>query len=188
MGEAEDSSSSRVWPVAGLSAQDAAAELIAHEIGRRAGRATVTQVASLGQEHVPPGRDRAVGVPVLVCPAGQIYVAENHSHAALAREALAAAGVPFDPDFPDRTLGQEHGWAMVQAAAAEGLRVQLDRPATRHQREVLEDLLHYADRSGQEAVVHFGRPHVWADGDWAENPSFEAASDVDRAKRLLARR
>ena len=188
MEDTEASSSTRAWPAAGLSARNAEAEALAHEIAQRAGRASVVEVASFGRDDVPPGRDRAVGVPVLVCPAGQLFVAHSHSHAALAREALSAVGLPFDADFPDRTLGQEHGWALVQAAAAEGLRVQLDRPATRHQREVLEDLIHYAEGAGQGAVVHFGRPHVWADGDWEPNPAFEAATDTHRARRLLARR
>jgi hypothetical protein len=186
--DTEASSSTRALPAAGLSARNAEAEALAHEIALRAGRASVTDVASLGRDDVPPGRDRAVGVPVLVCPAGQIFVVHGHSHAALAREALSAVGLPFDADHPDRTLGQDHGWAMVQAAAAEGLRVQIDRPTTRHQREVLEDLLHYAEGAGHGAVVHWGRPVVWADGDWEENPAFEAASDTHRARRLLARR
>src|SRR5579884_1740750 len=147
-------STSRAVPARGSRAASGMAERLAAAIARQAGQTTVVGVAELGREHVPAGRDRAVGVPVLVCPSGRIYVAEAHSHAALARQALSAVGLPFDPDHPDRTLGQEHGWAMVQAAGEGGLRVQLDRPATHRQREVLEDLLTYAEGAGKRAVVH----------------------------------
>src|SRR5436305_15330860 len=121
-GGAEDPvSTPRAAPTRGPRAASGAADQLAAAIGRGAGESTVVGVTSLGREHVPTGRDRSVGVPVFVCPSGRIYVAEAHSHAALARQALSAVGLPFDPDHPDRTLGQDHGWAMVQAAGDDGL-------------------------------------------------------------------
>jgi hypothetical protein len=164
----------------------ALAELVAREVVARAVATTVVDVAALTRADVPPGRDRAVGVPVLVSPSGRLYSLREHSHAAVARAALSAAGAPFDLDQPDRTLGQEYGWAMVQVAGAEGLRVQIDRPTTRRQRETIEDLLLYAEYAGRRALVHRGRPHVWTADGWADNPEFAVACDPVAARRILA--
>jgi hypothetical protein len=161
------------------------AELVTREVVARAAPTTVVDVAALTRADVPPGRDRAVGVPVLVSPTGRLYVVREHSHAAVARAALSAAGVPFDVDQPDRTLGQEYGWAMVQVAGDDGLRVQIDRPPRPRQRETIEDLLLYAEYAGRPAVVHRGRPVVWTPDGWADNPSFAAANDALGARRLL---
>jgi hypothetical protein len=166
----------------------ALAELVTREVAARAAASTVVEVAALTRADVPPGRDRAVGVPVLVSPSGRLYVVHEHSHAALARAALAAAGAAFDLDQPDRTLGQQYGWAMVQVAGDLGLRVQVDRPTTRRQRETIEDLILYAEYAGRPAIVQRGRPVVWTSGGWLDNPDFAAASDAAGARRLLAGR
>jgi hypothetical protein len=188
MEQDSDSSSSRALPQTSAAPADTdESELVASEIARLAQPTDVVGVAALTQGQVPPGRDRAVGVPVLVAPTGSIFVLNSHSHAAVAREALTAAGASFDPDFPDRTLGGEHGWVMVQAASAEGVKIQLDRTPTRRQREVIDDLLHYAGRAGHTIVLHHGRPVVWVDGEWAKNPHFAVATDHHGARRLLTR-
>jgi hypothetical protein len=164
----------------------ALAELVTREVVARAAATTVVEVAALTRADVPAGRDRAVGVPVLVSPSGRLYLVREHSHAAIARAALSAAAVPFDLDQPDRTLGQQHGWVMVQVAGDDGLRVQIDRPATRRQRETIEDLLLYAEYADRPALVQRGRPVVWTSEGWLDNPDFAAASDAAGARRLLA--
>jgi hypothetical protein len=166
----------------------ALAELVTREVVARAVATTVVDLAALTRADVPAGRDRAVGVPVLISPSGRLYVVREHSHAAVARAALSAADAPFDLDQPDRTLGQEYGWVMVQVAGHDGLRVQVDRPTTRRQRETIEDLLAYAEYAGRPAVVHRGRPVVWTADGWADNPEFAAASDAVAARRLLTGR
>lgn len=160
---------------------------IAHQIARRADATTVSDVARFGRNDVPPGRDKAVGVPVVLCPRGRLFRLREHSHAAVARAALTEAGAPFDADFPDRTLGRDHGWALVQAAGSDGLRVQIDRAPTRPQRQVIEDLMLYAARDGRPVELQRGRPRVWIDDAWAENPEFMVATDRHAARRLLTR-
>jgi hypothetical protein len=77
---------------------------------------------------------------------------------------------------------------MVQVAGDDGLRVQIDRPTTRRQRETVEDLLAYAEYAGRPTVVHRGRPVVWNGEGWADNPEFAAAQDAAGARRLLGGR
>jgi hypothetical protein len=177
---------SGVVPAGAYSA--ALAELVTREVVARAVATTVVDAAALTRSDVPDGRDRAVGVPLLVSPSGRLYVVREHSHAAVARAALAAAGVPFDLDQPDRTLGHDYGWVMVQVAGDDGLRVQIDRATPRRQRETIEALLLYAESAGRPAVVHRGRPVVWLGDGWVDNPEFAVASDGEAARRLLARR
>ena len=181
-----DGSLSGVLPAGAYTA--ALAELVTREVVARAVATTVVDVAALTRADVPAGRDRAVGVPVLVSPSGRIYIVREHSHAAVARAALSAASAAFDADQPDRTLGQEFGWVMVQVAGDDGLRVQIDRPTTRRQRETVEDLLAYAEYAGRPTVVHRGRPVVWTGEGWADNPEFAAAQDAVGARRLLGGR
>jgi hypothetical protein len=166
----------------------ALAELVTREVVARASATTVVALAALTRADVPAGRDRAVGVPVLISPSGRLYVVHEHSHAAIARATLSAVDAPFDLDQPDRTLGQDHGWVMVQVAGELGLRVQIDRPVTRRQRETIEDLLAYAEYAGRPTLVHRGRPVSWTSEGWGENPDFAAATDALAARRLLAGR
>ena len=166
----------------------ARAELVTREILARTVATTVVDVAALTRSDVPAGRDHAVGVPVLVSPSGRLYIVREHSHASVARAALAAAEAAFDLDQPDRTLGQEYGWVMVQVAGHDGLRVQIDHPTTRRQRETIEDLLLYAEYAGRRAVVHRGRAVVWTVEGWVANPEFAAASDAVAVRRLLGGR
>jgi hypothetical protein len=168
--------------------REGVAQEIAREIEWRADPASVTQVAAFTRADVPAGRDRGVGVPVLLAPGGELFVAREHSHAALARVILTAIDAPFDPDHPDRTLGDQYGWVMIQAAGHDGLRIQIDRAPTTRQREVVDDLLLYAEHAGRPALLHRGRPVVWNEDGWAENPSFEAAWGATAARRLLKRR
>jgi len=84
---------SGVLPVGASSA--ALEELVTREIVARAAATTIVDLAALTRADVPLGRDRAVGVPVLVSPSGRLYVVREHSHAALARVETGQILRPF---------------------------------------------------------------------------------------------
>jgi hypothetical protein len=158
-------------------------------VARRAHLLTLTGVMALGRDDVPAARDRFVGVPVLLGPSGRFYVLRAHSHAAAARLVLTEAGVSFDVDHPDRTLGAEFGWAMLQAAGAEGLRVQVDRRPTEAQRAAIEDLVLFEGMAGRRVELHWGRPMSWSPErfEWESNPRFVATTDPEEMRALLRR-
>ena len=158
-------------------------------VARRAHALTLTDVIKLGRDDVPAARDHFVGVPVLLGPSGRFFVLRAHSHAAVARLVLDEAGVAFDADHPDRTLGAEYGWAMIQAAGAEGLRVQVDRRPTEAQRAAIEDLILFERFTGRRVELHWGRPFVWSPDqlDWQADPRFVATTDPDEMRALLRR-
>ena len=159
-------------------------------VARRAHRLTLSEVIALGRDDVPAARDRFVGVPVLLAPSGHFYSLRAHSHAAAARVVLIEAHVPFDVDHPDRTLGAAFGWAMIQAAGAEGLRVQVDRRPTEAQRAAIEDLVLFEGMAGRRVEMHWGRPMIWSVDDlaWKSDPRFVATSDPEEMRALLRRR
>lgn len=159
--------------------------LVAH----RSHQLSLTDVLALGPEHVPAARDHFVGVPVLLAPSGRFYSLRAHSHAAAARAVLTEAGASFDLDHPDRTLGAEFGWAMVQACGAEGMKVQVDRRPTEAQRAAIEDLILFERMAGRRVELHWGRPMVWSPErfEWEQNPRFVSTTDAGEARQLLRR-
>jgi hypothetical protein len=183
--DTEPSSSSTAAPRAAVRIDHALEALVA----RRAHALSLTDVIKLGRDDVPAARDRFVGVPVLLGPSGRFFVLRAHSHAAVARLVLGEAGVPFDVDHPDRTLGAEYGWVMVQAAGAEGLRVQVDRRPTEAQRAAIEDLVLFEGMAGRRVEMHWGRPMVWAPErfEWESNPRFVATTEPEEMRTLLRR-
>jgi hypothetical protein len=183
--DTEPSSSSTAAPGAAVRIDHALESLVA----RRAHALGLTDVIRLGRDDVPAARDRFVGVPVLLAPSGRFFVLRAHSHAAAARAVLTEAGVPFDLDHPDRTFGAEYGWAMIQAAGAEGLRVQVDRRPTAAQQAAIEDLLLFERMAGRRVEMHWGRPMTWSPErfEWEQNPRFVATTDLDEMRTLLRR-
>jgi hypothetical protein len=148
---------------------------------------SIDQVMALRGDAVPGGRDRAVGVPMFVCPRGDCLVVDGHSHAWAARSALSAANLPFDHDFPDRTLQAEFGWAAVQVGGHAGVRIQLDRRPTARQRAALEDLAYRAHHAGQPIELWWQHPRDFAGGEWRMNRDHAVARDLDDALGLLER-
>lgn len=188
----EDSPGSRVGARSAETAKtavrfDGALEAL---VERHAHPTTLIGVVGLGPVDIPAARDHFVGVPVLLSPSGRLFVLRTHSHAAVARTVLTEAGLPFDADHPDRTLGAELGWVMLQAAGREGARIQVDRRPTPAQRAVLEDLLLFERVAGRRVTLHWGRPSLWstASFDWVPNPHFVDSSDPEQIRRILSSR
>jgi hypothetical protein len=183
--ESAEPSSSVAAQVAAVGVDHALEALVA----RRGHPLALTEVVALGPKDVPAARDHFVGVPVLLGPSGRFVVLRAHSHAAVARLVLSEAGVPFDADHPDRTLGAEFGWSMIQAAGAEGLRVQVDRRPTEAQRAAIEDLILFERFAGRRVELHWGRPFLWSSEllDWQPNPSFASTTDANEMRGLLRR-